>query len=119
MLKVVGALFLNLIRLDLSQTWQVKLLLIDIVWLVSHCQTPSRRENYVKNMKEVSNLQIDVMGNCGFKNPEIPSRQARKRGSVNTYEILAQQYKFYLREGPIIYFCDGRSLSSFFILQLP
>ena len=48
-------------------------------------------------MKEVSNLQIDVMGNCGFKNPEIPSRAARKRGSVNTYQILAQQYKFYLR----------------------
>ena len=64
-------------------------------------------------MKEVSNLQIDVMGNCGFKNvknPKIPSRAARKRGSVNTYQILAQQYKFYLREGQIIYFCDGRSL---------
>ena len=69
----------------------------DIAWLVSHCKTPSRRENYVKDMKEFSNLQIDVMGNCGFINPELPSREARKRGSVNTYQILAQQYKFYLR----------------------
>ena len=81
----------------LSQTWQVRLLLLDIAWLVSHCKTPSRRENYVKNMKKASNLQIDVMGNCGFINPELPSRAARKRGSINTYQILAQQYKFYLR----------------------
>ena len=47
-------------------------------------------------MKKHSNLQIDIIGNCGFKSPELPSRAERERGSIKAYPILAQNYKFYL-----------------------
>ena len=34
----------------------------DIGWMVSHCQTESRREDIVKNLQEISNLTIDIFG---------------------------------------------------------
>ena len=36
----------------------------DIVWMVSHCQTDSKREDVVKKLKAVSNLTIDIFGEC-------------------------------------------------------
>ena len=34
----------------------------DIVWMVSHCQTDSKREDVVKKLKVLSNLTIDIFG---------------------------------------------------------
>ena len=34
----------------------------DIVWMVSHCQTDSKREDVVKKLKAISNLTIDIFG---------------------------------------------------------
>ena len=38
----------------------------DILWIVSHCETDSKREDYVKKLrKELSTLSIDILGECG------------------------------------------------------
>ena len=34
----------------------------DICWMVSHCQTESKRESIVKDLQEISNLTIDIFG---------------------------------------------------------
>ena len=46
-------------------------------------------------MKKYKGLQIDVLGKCGssIHNSKIPNRAV---GWEAAYEILAQQYKFYL-----------------------
>ena len=69
----------------------------DIAWLVSHCNTPSKREKYVEDMKKNEELKIDIFGNCSGKNSvdstKLPSRHHNYESG---YDILAQQYKFYL-----------------------
>ena len=37
----------------------------DILWMVSHCDTDSKREVYVEQLKKLTNLTIDVLGKCG------------------------------------------------------
>ena len=32
-------------------------------WIVSHCNTQSRRDQYVKSMEDV--IHVDVYGHCG------------------------------------------------------
>ena len=37
-----------------------------ILWIVSHCSTEGRREEYVKKLrKHLSKLSIDILGSCG------------------------------------------------------
>lgn len=52
------------------------------VWLVSHCHTPSRRENYVKTLQKY--VSVDIYGGCGLKEPE------------DLENHLNMNYKFYL-----------------------
>jgi hypothetical protein len=35
----------------------------DAVWVVSNCNTPSKREKYVKEMQNIIN--VDIFGRCG------------------------------------------------------
>ena len=63
----------------------------DIAWMVSHCITYSKREDYVDEMKKFKYLQIDIYGKCG--NLSQPSRE---KGWMPAYKMLAEQYKFYL-----------------------
>ena len=50
----------NILNRDLS--YKTK----DILWMVSHCTSDSRRENYVKKLQtELSTLSIDILGKCG------------------------------------------------------
>ena len=57
------------------------------VWFVSHCKTYSKREDYVKQLKEF--VDVDVIGLCGRK--KCPKRHKKKCLNMLTY-----QYKFYL-----------------------
>ena len=44
----------------------------DILWMVSHCETDSRREDYVKKLQEnLPTLKIDILGKCG--KDELPN----------------------------------------------
>ena len=62
----------------------------DIAWVVSHCHTPSHREQYVEKMKQQRSLQIDIFGKCGWL------ELSRDSGVVESYRKLASEYKFYL-----------------------
>ena len=55
----------------------------DILWMVSHCETDSKREFYVKKLQNhLSTLSIDVLGKCG--NDSLPKRNVR-RSKLGTY----------------------------------
>ena len=68
----------------------------DIAWLVSHCNTPSKRENYVEEMKKNKELKIDIFGKCGNNNDTTSKLPSRNGNYEMGYPILAEQYKFYL-----------------------
>ena len=65
----------------------------DVAWIVSHCHTISKREDYVKDMEKYKGLKIDIFGGCGKRTSEIGGRSA---GWMSTYRKLAPKYKFYL-----------------------
>ena len=50
----------------------------DILWMVSHCKTNSRREDYVKELQShLSTLSIDILGKCG--NDTLPKKHVNGR----------------------------------------
>ncbi|XP_045216144.2 4-galactosyl-N-acetylglucosaminide 3-alpha-L-fucosyltransferase 9-like isoform X2 [Mercenaria mercenaria] len=51
-------------------------------WLVSNCNAPSRRNDYVTILKRY--IDVDVFGRCGQEAPE------------NIESVISEQYKFYL-----------------------
>ena len=56
-----------------------------VAWMVSHCKTHSRREDYVTALQK--HIDVDIYGKCG------PLNCSRKQ---NCYAKLARTYKFYL-----------------------
>lgn len=54
----------------------------NVAWIVSHCNTLSRRESYVNEMQKY--IAVDIFGKCGDKKCK------------NCYAEIAQQYRFYL-----------------------
>ena len=58
-----------------------------VAWMVSSCETPSRREDYVRELQKY--IAVDIFGKCGN----------RTCGAWNSKEcngFLEQGYKFYL-----------------------
>ncbi|KAK6183843.1 hypothetical protein SNE40_006433 [Patella caerulea] len=53
-----------------------------IGWVVSHCRTQSKREDYVKHLEKV--VPVDIFGRCGMSKP------------TNVFGLLNTTYKFYL-----------------------
>ena len=62
----------------------------DIAWVVSHCESASKREEYAQKLIDLHQLQVDIFGKCG--NQDFPKRQLVDEG----YKLLAKNYKFYL-----------------------
>ena len=60
----------------------------DILWIVSHCDVWSKRDQYVEELKKVTKLEIDIFGKCGDK--KLP------RKNLEVIENTKKQYKFYL-----------------------
>lgn len=63
-------------------------------WFVSHCGTPSKREEFVKDLNkelEKYSLHIDIYGSCGYGNLEC-SRTEREK----CFELIESDYYFYL-----------------------
>ncbi|XP_060069227.1 alpha-(1,3)-fucosyltransferase C-like [Ylistrum balloti] len=56
-------------------------------WFVSNCHTESKREDYVKILK--NKHSVDIFGRCG-------KNQCRPRNSIQCLSLLGQRYKFYL-----------------------
>lgn len=59
-----------------------------VAWFVSHCQTPSRRENYVQELQ--NHISVDIYGKCGPFKCSITNR------SVCLKDVLEKRYKFVL-----------------------
>ncbi|XP_013385409.1 alpha-(1,3)-fucosyltransferase C isoform X2 [Lingula anatina] len=57
-----------------------------VAWMVSHCPTSSRREEYVEELQKY--IPVDVYGRCG---PLVCAR-----GDARCHELLNNDYKFYL-----------------------
>lgn len=65
------------------------------IWVASHCQTPSQREEYVKILTEELNkynLQIDIFGHCGNDNIDVPCA----KGIEECNSLIESEYFFYL-----------------------
>ncbi|XP_063414149.1 4-galactosyl-N-acetylglucosaminide 3-alpha-L-fucosyltransferase FUT6-like [Mytilus trossulus] len=65
----------------------------DIAWIVSHCGTNSRREDYVKELQKYIN--VDIYGECG--NLKCHSQHPIKMSNLKACKsYVSQKYKFYL-----------------------
>ena len=61
----------------------------DVAWMVSNCDTPSKREVYVGTLKK--SIPVDIYGDCG------PLKCKRlKYGTCSCKNPISQKYKFYL-----------------------
>ncbi len=56
-----------------------------IAWFVSNCHSESKREIYVKELQKY--IDVDIYGKCG---------PLKCRNNNSCYEMMAQNYKFYL-----------------------
>ncbi|XP_013780320.1 alpha-(1,3)-fucosyltransferase 9-like [Limulus polyphemus] len=59
----------------------------EVVWFVSNCHTPSKREKYVRELAKF--ISVDIYGKCGQKKC-VPAQ------SSNCYKNTLNKYKFYL-----------------------
>jgi alpha-1,3-fucosyltransferase len=59
----------------------------EVAWIVSNCETSSNREGYVQQLSQYIN--VDIYGACG-------PMQCQPRQSDHCYEMIEQNYKFYL-----------------------
>ncbi|KAK2158571.1 hypothetical protein LSH36_167g04049 [Paralvinella palmiformis] len=58
-----------------------------VVWVVSHCETPSRRELYAEELKRF--IDVDVYGDCG-------SLRCPKKNNTYCRAMYERTYRFYL-----------------------
>lgn len=63
-----------------------------VAWMVSHCKTPSNREEYVRQLQEY--IHVDVYGECGTL--KCSRNVSHHLSHPKCYEKLAHEYKFYL-----------------------
>ncbi|XP_032785306.2 alpha-(1,3)-fucosyltransferase C [Daphnia magna] len=64
-----------------------------VVWMVSHCPTPSLRETYVNQLRKF--IPVDIYGSCG--NLTCPhSKLSDFLSDPECYRMLEKKYKFYL-----------------------
>ncbi|XP_048247331.1 4-galactosyl-N-acetylglucosaminide 3-alpha-L-fucosyltransferase FUT5-like isoform X3 [Haliotis rufescens] len=57
-----------------------------VAWVVSHCETDSKREDYVRLLKQ--HIGVDTFGMCGLP--------CGNEGSFECLQMLTNDYKFYL-----------------------
>ena len=61
-----------------------------VAWMVSHCSTASRREEYVEEL--MRHVEVEVYGDCGT----YKCARSWDFQSSDCYRILESRYKFYL-----------------------
>ena len=82
-----------------------------VAWMVSHCITDGRREDYVNELQKY--IDVDVYGQCGNLN----CKNKLVNESLNCYDMIESNYKFYLSFENSI--CPGYVSEKFFrIVQL-
>ena len=63
-----------------------------VAWMVSHCETSIRREDYVAELQKY--IDVDVYGKCGKL--RCPRNETHWISHPKCYKRLATEYKFYL-----------------------
>jgi alpha-1,3-fucosyltransferase len=63
-----------------------------VVWMVSHCDTPSLRETYVRQLRKF--IPVDIYGGCG--NLTCPHSNLNFISDPKCYNMMERKYKFYL-----------------------
>ncbi|KZS12523.1 putative Alpha--fucosyltransferase C [Daphnia magna] len=63
-----------------------------VVWMASHCDTPSRREVYIRQLSEF--IPVDIYGGCGPLTCE--RNHTHWLSHPKCYDVLEAKYKFYL-----------------------
>ena len=61
-------------------------------WMVSHCNTNSKREDYVRQLQK--HIQVDIYGGCG--NLSHCPRDKHWISEPQCYDMISRKYKFYL-----------------------
>ncbi|KAL7642686.1 UNVERIFIED_CONTAM: hypothetical protein RMT77_007251 [Armadillidium vulgare] len=59
-----------------------------VSWLVSNCNTPSKRGEYVRELQKF--IPVDIYGRCG------PLKCGQKKQEAKCYKKMEKEYKFYL-----------------------
>jgi len=80
-----------------------------VVWMVSHCETDSFRETYVKQLQKY--IDVDVIGECEAGNYSCP-RNEHWISDQECYDYLEKEYKFYLSFENSL--CDDYATEKFF-----
>ena len=62
-----------------------------VAWFVSHCETQSRREDYVRELQKY--IDVDIYGTCGNL---TCADKVLGRGGACDMDLLDRNYKFYL-----------------------
>lgn len=65
-----------------------------VAWFVSHCETASRRENYVRELRRY--IEVDIYGKCGSYFKETLPDPCPKGSGPKCFNQLLNSYKFYL-----------------------
>ena len=63
-----------------------------VAWMVSHCPTEGRREDYVKELKR--HIGVDSYGACG--NLSCEKDNGANGSSKKCFDLIESKYKFYL-----------------------
>ena len=66
-----------------------------IFWLVSHCETDNKREEYAKKLNNY--IPVDIYGQCNWKETlNITIKRGTKNENKEALSNLQRQYKFFL-----------------------
>lgn len=62
-----------------------------VAWMVSHCETDGRREDYVRQLKRY--IDVDIYGDCGKLECD---RSQLFSSRLDCFDMIESKYKFYL-----------------------
>lgn len=62
-----------------------------VAWMVSHCKTDGRREDFVRQLKR--HINVDIYGDCGKLQCD---RSQLFSSRPNCFDMIESKYKFYL-----------------------
>ena len=65
-----------------------------VVWFVSHCETNSRREEYISEMRK--HIDIDIYGKCDNYFENAAHDPCKSKKNVKCFDKLMNEYKFYI-----------------------
>lgn len=70
--------------------------IVNIAWFVSNCNTHSRREDYVRQLRAQPGIRVDIYGDCSsvFDRPIV--RETCRKGTPNCIQKILSRYRFYL-----------------------